>query len=607
MHRSYISRLLARVSIALSIGLLLTSSVSAMAQDTAKDTAKDLGQTESSYDPIFKAMRDELARSMKDLKTPDYPPPYFIAYTIKQKERFNVSASMGAICSKDRNFDRTLKVELREGDYKLDSANATGYGALGGLLRGLESGGTSQAITADDDYDAIRHEIWLKTDKAYKRAIESLANKKAYLKNNPVKDMPDSFSKESPTRLIKAPAKLDVDQTEASETIRKLSATFKKYPDVIKSVVSFNAQADTRWFINSEGTQNLIPNVSCRISIIGAVLDKDGNTIADSETIFAESQKDLPPYAELEKKAEALASRLMALSKAPEADQYRGPVLFEGEAAAGFISGVLQGNLGHSAESLSKSGLNLGSFGKNPFTDKLETRILPKFISIIDDPLTDSFKGKKILTAYKVDEEGVEAQKITLVDKGFLKTFAMNRTPTKEIKNSNGHARGSAGVSSNLYLISEQSISKDNLKSKLIEMGREDGLKEVYIIRRLAGVGSSMFELKSMMSTVMSMFASGGEISLASPVIVYKVSCEDGSETLVRQAQFGKVNLRVLRDIEVTGDDTTAYQSDGLNMSLGEGSTVVTPSLLVREVEFLKPSDQSALPFILPNPLIDSK
>jgi hypothetical protein len=116
-----------------------------------------------------------------------------------------------------------------------------------------------------------------------------------------------------------------------------------------------------------------------------------------------------------------------------------------------------------------------------------------------------------------------------------------------------------------------------------------------------------MFELKSMMSTVMSMFASGGEISLASPVIVYKVSCEDGSETLVRQAQFGKVNLRVLRDIEVTGDDTTAYQSDGLNMSLGEGSTVVTPSLLVREVEFLKPSDQSALPFILPNPLIDSK
>ena len=43
--------------------------------------------------------------------------------------------------------------------------------------------------------------------------------------------------------------------------------------------------------------------------------------------------------------------------------------------------------------------------------------------------------------SYRVDDEGVPAQRVSLIEKGVLKTLLMSRTPRKEITSSNGHAR----------------------------------------------------------------------------------------------------------------------------------------------------------------------
>jgi len=107
-------------------------------------------------------------------------------------------------------------------------------------------------------------------------------------------------------------------------------------------------------------------------------------------------------------------------------------------------------------------------------------------------------------------------------------------------------------------------------------------------------------------------FLGGSELHLPAPVELYTLNVETGKEELVRGAQFGNLSLRLLRDIEATGSDTTNYLLFGgpgaLRSADGSAmSTISTPSILVSELEINKPSKQTSLPPILKNPYFESQ
>lgn len=559
-------------------------------------------------DVVFKALNDEMQRSMTRLQLDKYAKPYFIAYTVEQTDDFGVSASFGAIDSRHKDRKRTLVVDVREGDYSLDSSNSGG----GGIRFGLGGPGAfGQAMTVDDNYDAIRHDLWLKTDSAYKSAIESLESKKAFLAETNEKDRPDSMSRETPVVSISDAANLSIDDRNAEDVACKLSAIFKEYPKIQKSYVSYDASADTRWFINSEGFCNRTPKRECIMAAIASAQADDGMMVSDIEIIAAETQDEMPPYAELERRVRGLADRVVKMSEAKPAEEYRGPILFEDAAAAEFFSEALQSNLGHAPEPLNKNN-SFGALGKNPLADRLGMRVMPTFLNVVDDPLTRNYDGTKIISAYDIDDEGVKAQKVSLIEKGILKTFCMSRVPTHEIKHSNGHARGHAGVAENLYVISDSKMSPDDLKKRLIELGKEEGLKEVLIARRLWNFGAAALEPRMFMSNMMSSIMAGSEVMVMPPTVLYKVSVEDGHEEQIRGAQFGNLTMRVLRDIDSTSDKSSPYTLVSLSTALfsrgtPEPSTIVTPSIIIKEMEVHKASRQTERkPFLL-NPYFEAK
>jgi TldD protein len=563
-------------------------------------------------DIVFKALTDEMQRSTQRLHLDKYKGPYFVSYTVRQTNDFDVTASFGAVDSSNRDCSRTLRVDVREGDYVLDS-HGGGGGSPMAMLGGSEGrGGTS--LVVDDNYDAIRHELWLKTDAAYTKAIEDLAAKKAILQESSIKDPPDSMSHEKPVVDIEPVAKLEIDGPKTTAMVRRLSAVFKEYPKVQKSLVRLEDKATTRWFVNSEGFANRTPKNQCYLSAIASVQAANGAIISDTEIVGGESAADLPSEEGLEKRLRNLAQRLTTLADAREIEEYRGPVLFEGDAAAELVSQVLQSNLGHSPEPLSKMGGLLGGLGskfKNPLSDRLGSKILPSFIGIVDDPLRNHDGDSKIVSSYRIDDDGLLAQKITLVEKGVLKTFAMSRVPSHEIKQSNGHARGSSGVANNIYIISDNQLAPDKLKEKLIALGKENNLKEVLVAKRLWNFFSGTLEPQALISNLMSGFMGGSELRISPPVELYSLNIETGKEELVRGAQFGNVSLRFLRDIEATGDDTKPYLLfSGSNMLRAPDNTdlctIVTPSILVGELELTKPSKQTTLPPILKNPYFET-
>lgn len=554
-----------------------------------------------SSDVVMRALDDEMARSMSRLKLNQHNCPYFISYTVREFDNLRLGASCGALTDNDRNHWRDLLTDVRDGNYTLDSSNFNvgGHEGLGALL----SGTSGKTLAIDDDYNALRHVLWLQTDAAYKTAIENLEAKKSYLEENNVRERPDDMSKEEPVVYSEATHKLQVDTNHWITVIKDLSAIFKKYPSIQRSLVTFDAVCGNDWFINSEGTRTRESRTEYVLVVMASTQADDGMELADSRAFASYAEKDLPTNDVLEKTVKDLADKLVSLQSAKLATEYRGPILLEGQAASEFISQSLRPNFGNAQETLGNKN-SAFMFRRNQLKDQLGKRILPPFITIVDDPLAQDYKGTPLHGNYKIDDDGVRAQKIVLVDKGVLSTFCMSRIPTTAIKHSNGHSVHGVGETSILFINSDRQLSPEQLKNKLIELGKEAGLKNVIIARRLSTYDTVIFDPASIMAEIKSNAENGssGGLVVRSPLLLYSVSVDDGHEEPLRGAQFDSLSMRVLRDIACTGDDTRAYL--GLGGSGGYQHTV-TPSILINEVELRKPEKETEKLPVLPNPYAD--
>jgi len=144
----------------------------------------------ASGDVVLRALREEMERSKAKLKLENVPAPYYIEYRVTEIDQFEASAVFGALRSQQHNRARLLRVVVRVGDYKQDSFYGTGEGTL-------------DLVPSDDDVFAIRHRIWLATDRAYKAATEALSAKQAALKQLKVDEPVDDFAKAPPVEVVR--------------------------------------------------------------------------------------------------------------------------------------------------------------------------------------------------------------------------------------------------------------------------------------------------------------------------------------------------------------------------------------------------------------------
>lgn len=536
-------------------------------------------------DLIFRVLRDERQRSLARLKLEKSGPPYYLEYTVTESESFQINGSFGAVTGRGGGKSRYCSIDLRVGDRTLDNTNFAGASS---------GGGTS--LTVDDDYDALRHELWLATDREYKSSIEELEKKKAFLQQNTVQDRPDDMTVEEPVVLIRPTVKLEVDRDKWSATVRKVSAVFRDFPKIQKSMVTFYSRSESKWFLNNEGFKNRGGEVSFAL-VIGALIQADdGMKLSDAELFAGATDKDLPTPEAAEKAARDLAKRLEQLAAAPKVEEYRGPILFEGQSGAEFFALALTSQLGSSHEQLGR-----GGSGGNPWREQIGQRVTSAFISVISDPTAREFNGAPILGGYDVDDDGVRGQKLTLIDKGVLKTFCMSRIPTRNIKKSNGHSRDGVGGPSTIFIESAKKLPREELMKRLFELGKDEGLTHVYVVRKLANPAAASLDYQTFYQGMMD---ARGPVRLLPPIQLYRVNVEDGKEELVRGARFGNISLRILRDIKATGDDAKPRLAFGRSTDPG---MVVAPSVLISEIEISKPGKETEKLPSYPHPFFEGK
>jgi len=200
-------------------------------------------------DVLMRALKDELKRSMEKLQLKDLEKPYYVEYAVEDATTFITEAKFGAIVKSDKDRSRLLRVNLRVGNYDFDNSGFMSIRSPYSMI------GRPQELVLEDDYTALRHDIWLVTDGAYKQALEQLAEKRSFIKTKiQPEEIPD-FSREEVTTFMGPKVKAEFDRKQWEETISRLSSIFRQFPAIYDSSVRLNIKFANRYFINSEGSR----------------------------------------------------------------------------------------------------------------------------------------------------------------------------------------------------------------------------------------------------------------------------------------------------------------------------------------------------------------
>lgn len=501
-------------------------------------------------DPILEALLTELERSKAQLKMDQVATPYYVEYRVSDVQEFLAEAAFGALRENQKVHVRILRVVVRIGDYKQDSYFGEGMGQ-------------TSILPLDDDPIALRHQIWLATDEAYKDAGQALTQKQAALKQFTADEHPvEDFAKVPVVTLVQPLANLKYDEAGWKKSLEDATNVYRAYPE-IQSISAFaRFSLMNEYFVNSEGTVTRTGRNVYSVQLAATTQAPDGMRLARSPAWTVAKYEQLPTREKLLQYSREALDTLKALRNAPIVDEeYRGPVLFEADAADDVIAALIGNNVLGRKPQLGAPNRTTGAFATS-----YKSRVLPAFIDVIDDPTMREFQGKSTIGSYEVDSEGVKAQAVNVIDKGVLTNYLLGRQPIRDFPASNGHGRAAPSTPPGpnlgvLQLKSSEPKSLDELKKTMMERVSASGQPFGYRVVTMGGT---------------------------TPRLLYRVYAKDGHEELVRGAVFSELDIRALRsDLNAAGNDPIVTNRFG-----GVATTVICPSLLFDELE-VKRADTS--------------
>ncbi len=534
-------------------------------------------------DPVLESLKQEISRSYTALSK-EKVPPYFISYELTDTRTVQVNASFGALTASRDKTTRLLDVDLRVGDYKLDSTHGGGrfdFG-FGGFapVRGQ--------LPIEDDPEALRVALWLETDRYYKDAVQRYEAVKTN-KEMKVADQDSSpdFSPAPSERFSDDPAPMVFNRTAWEEKARQYGRAFRNTADIEDADVSASAETVTRRYVNTDGSEVRTSSTLYKLSISASIKAEDGENLPLMRSFMSFTPEGLPSDDEVLRTVAEMKKMLMELRKAPVADAYTGPAILSSRASAVFFHEIF----GHRIE-----GARLkDDDDAQTFKKKINQQVLPTFISVYSDPTMKRYGNSDLVGSYSYDDEGVKARRVAVVEKGIFKTFLMSRSPIEGFSESNGHGRRQQGYpvaarQSNLIVESSKSVTREELKKLLIE--RLKSSKKPYGLLFDDIKGGFTYTSRAMPNAFSVM-----------PMLVYRVY-PDGREELVRGLDL--IGTPLISFSKIIAADNEAGVFDGV---CGAESgwipvSAVAPGLLLEQIEVQRKQKSQEPEPILPDPTV---
>ncbi len=586
---------------ALALLALPGRAAAAPKERTTDARADESTRSRAITDEVLDAVAAEMERSLSGLRIEGAQMPYFLGYKLTEVEVNDAVASLGAITTQKERHFVNLEAHVHVGSYQFDNSNFIASG------RDDLDGRAEQSLPLEPNPRAARRAAWLATDEAYKEALEQIQAKQEALKSGAAGGMSKvpSYSKFKPAAMNEPVlvAKLETVE-EMKQRAEKISGVLRQHRNVRDSRVSFTSFLERRWLLNSEGNAVHDTRRVSGVLIVASAQAEDGQELTLYYSRYGHTAEDLPEDGELEKEAGQLAEQLDALRKAPLIENYTGPVLFEGDGAIGAVRYTLAPHLSGTPLPVGVGGRDAVRFG-GALTDRLGLRVVAQLLTLVVDPTASSADKVPVIGTYRIDDEGVPAQKVEVVKDGKLGTLLMSRTPSKQIDQSNGHARlgVSGGVyrgsATNLFVSARGGLERKALINRLLAEAHGQGLKYGILIRQL---DDSAITANSELTRFerLQLLQSADEEAPPLALLAYRVY-PNGREELVRGAQLKPVPVRAWRDVIAasrrrtvrnflaSSDDPLLLQVGGAGPgfvpSAGVESSTATPDLLFRELD----------------------
>ena len=563
-------------------------------------------QSTGDNDHTLQAMRDEMARSKTrlELQIPGASAPqrpYYVEYRLLDLDVREVVGEFGALTSSEHRRNRFMDVEARVGDYHLDSSNFVSEDGFRGFI------GPTGSVGIDRDYDSLRQDLWIATDQAFKAAVDTYSKKQAYLSSLARQSDIDDFAKATPIQLIDPILAPDWSNRNWEQEARETSAALRAFPQIYESRVTYYLVFATEYLVTSEGTEMRTNRSYASIEAGMYTLADDGMQVNHMYATYARTPAELPSTDAVRKSLNVTGSELMAMRVAQPAQDYTGPVLFEARAAAPLLAEVLTPAINGARPPLSftpvMEQLLTGLGGKSDWVGRLGARVLPASVSLVDDPTAKEFHGTPLFGGFAVDDEGVRAQKVDIVDDGIVKELLMSRRPGPDSEKSNGHGRAALlndgrPTMSNLFFNSTETESPADLKKKFLDECRQEKLSYCLVVREMDNPSISLLRQDDF-SELLASFGGGAGTGDRLPLVVYKIYPDDGREEMIRGARIIGLTTRMLRNLGGVGNDDYVFnymqsQEAGFagtalgafgSARNGLPASVVAPSLLFDDLE----------------------
>ena len=504
-------------------------------------------------DAIFNAMEQEMRRTITLSKTS--PKIHFAAFKVTDTTELSIIAARGGIAQANQINEVFTDVALRVGNNKEDNSF-------------FETVTYNQSATQNGSLspEGVRAGLWAASDASYKKALDIYSRKQGYKNKKKQVEVFDDFSIITPWNDVKVYKKIVLPINALKEIAQKTSAA-----GALSDLEKFNTQIgiieEISYYLSSEGSKYTKRDMFIQIAFYAKSRTQKGFEFDDVKTLTYASLKDIPPIAELEDIARDFAKQIAAYTNAEKGTSFIGPVWLLGEASAKMFENTFIKNINNTRKIIFDAGGGNFQYALGEFSLKENLKVLPVNFDVIDDPLQEEFNGKKMLGAYKVDDEGAKAEALSLVKNGILKDLPKTRALTKNQTKTNGHAFVSWGQDlyakarvKNLFFFPHETTPIEEFKQKFMEYCKAEGLEYCYKIssRNIAGKDD---------------------------ILAIKIDANTGEETPVYGLNAPSLSPRTLRDIKFAADDLTLYNTPA-------GMSYVVPSVILSEAE-LTPNQAS--------------
>jgi len=525
-------------------------------------------QPSGSSGVIFRAIQDELNRSMNELNHPDAGKPFFAGFYVTEGTFFQSSATLGAILSSDSRKIAATSYRFMFGSYDMNDEN-------------FEESPSKEMIfprnIADPielDYAGIRRSLWNNVDHSFKSAGRNYAAKKAYFQKNPSlkPDFPD-YIRQEPVIMELPDITAIPSQAQADSLARMLSYLFKDFENISSSRVSYSLVNCNMYLLNTEGTRLKIPFCFAAVDISATIKNGNGENMSESVSITSMDPFALLHDKTLAGKVKSLALYLADVAKAPKLDdEYSGPVLFTANTSVPQLMEALFS--GKDALTANREEVkNTPAYRKtlsqsnNNAESKLGKLFMPAAFSVTVRPKLDSYKGIKLFGRTMVDYEGtIPPEEVKLVENGVLKDLLRNRVPsTKAAVASNGHQRQTltaSGIYSSLdpgvvFFSTSDGKTNSELKKLMLSTARSKGLEFAILVK------PAVIDVTN------------------APEAYYKVSVADGSETLLQPLRVASGGGKLINHIAGCSNQELVVNAMGSRMMGGGGSVFGAPTSVI--------------------------